>query len=426
MSGLYTNTKQRRDFIRNELLSCAERKQRIYIASAFFTESEVLERMALHADAVLLVVRLGFPTNPSALARVLQFRTVKVRYYSHHSFHPKLYIFGDERALVGSANLTGAAISSNQEVVVSVDAGDDRFDDLQQLFASYWENARVLTSEVLERYRVSYSKHARILKDLEDLEKDLESTIGTHEFRNIDRGTAKPSRESIYLDDYRRTYQEATDAFQRLRDAYAAIGKRKLPAKTYPLRLEIDLLINHVRDTYAKESAWEQTQLGWNKAHEQHFVRIATDWLNKPLTEFEDWVAHENYPKLQGAFASEQHLFGTTDDELFDSLQAVHSFRDRRRYHRGGTQGLREFFLGRNEPHRIRKSLAHLVFGHGDVVVRMADLLFNPTYKLQGFGRANVQELIGWLGQDDLPSINGRTTKVLRYFGFEVLQLSSK
>jgi hypothetical protein len=282
-----------------------------------------------------------------------------------------------------------------------------------------------LTPEILDRYRVSYSKYARIVKDIEELEKHVESTLGLHAFPNIDRGTAKPSQENIYLDDYRRTYQEATAAFQRLRETYAAIGRRKLSAEAYPLRLEIDLLINHVRDMHARENSWQHTSL-WDEVQEQNFIRIATDWLNEPLIEFEAWVARENYPRLRAAFANKQHLLGTTDDDLFESLQAVHSFRDRLRYHRGGTQGLREYFFGNNEPERIRTSLAHLIFGQGDVVARMAELIFNPAYKLQGFGRANVQELVGWLNEDDLPAINGRTTKVLRYFGFEVRQLSSK
>ncbi|OOI06655.1 hypothetical protein BIW16_03155 [Vibrio sp. OULL4] len=31
---------------------------------------------------------------------------------------------------------------------------------------------------------------------------------------------------------------------------------------------------------------------------------------------------------------------------------------------------------------------------------------------------------IGWINKENLPVINGRTTKVLRYFGFDVKQLS--
>ena len=53
----------------------------------------------------------------------------------------------------------------------------------------------------------------------------------------------------------------------------------------------------------------------------------------------------------------------------------------------------------------------------------MADLIFSGDYKLNEFGQANVQELVRWVSEDDLPVINGRTTKVLRYFGFEVHQL---
>lgn len=77
MSGLYTNSKQRRDFIRIELLSRMENKQRIYIASAFFTESDVLEELAPTADSMLLVVRLGFPTSPNALRDVRTERPVR-------------------------------------------------------------------------------------------------------------------------------------------------------------------------------------------------------------------------------------------------------------------------------------------------------------------------------------------------------------
>ena len=77
-----------------------------------------------------------------------------------------------------------------------------------------------------------------------------------------------------------------------------------------------------------------------------------------------------------------------------------------------------------NDSRRIRESLAYLVFGSADPIARMAALIFDSTYKLNGFGQANVQELLGWLNGDELPVINGRTTKIFRYFGFDVQQLS--
>jgi hypothetical protein len=86
--------------------------------------------------------------------------------------------------------------------------------------------------------------------------------------------------------------------------------------------------------------------------------------------------------------------------------------------------GVRDAFIGGNDPKRIRNSLAYLVFGPGDLVARMADLIYSPEYRLASFRHANVQELVGWVNTHDLPVINGRTTKVLRYFGLNVQQLS--
>jgi len=37
--------------------------------------------------------------------------------------------------------------------------------------------------------------------------------------------------------------------------------------------------------------------------------------------------------------------------------------------------------------------------------------------------RTNVQELIGWCNGEELPILNGRTTKVLRFFGSIVTQV---
>lgn len=47
---------------------------------------------------------------------------------------------------------------------------------------------------------------------------------------------------------------------------------------------------------------------------------------------------------------------------------------------------------------------------------RLDNVIFNQKYKLNEFGQANAQEILGWVGSNDFPVINGRTTKILRYF----------
>lgn len=422
-NGLFTNSVERQDFLRPDLLERGRSVTDIYIASAFFTEHKVLDELARPEVTVRLIVRLGFPTSPDALERALQRNNVQVRYFSDNSFHPKLYIFGDRGAFVGSANLTGAALISNQEVVVSVDAEDERFVELASVFEDYWSEARVLTNEDLQSYKAIYRAKQHIDKDIEGLERAIHEKIGRHAFRNIDRGLPKQTRENLFLDDYRRTYQSCLDAFSRINDAYVAAGLRKFAASNYPIRLEISLFINFVRDEFAKGETWRSTSLGWDGMKRGQLQDQVTNWMARDISAFEERTVNEAYPRLLSLFRARSQLLNASDDELFEGLCTITSFEDRLRFYPGGLSTLREAFFSRNSAQRIRESLAYLVFDQGDPVQRMANLIFNRNFKLNEFGRANVQELVGWMSET-LPVINGRTTKVLRYFGFDVQQLS--
>ncbi len=122
-------------------------------------------------------------------------------------------------------------------------------------------------------------------------------------------------------------------------------------------------------------------------------------------------------------FGSREAILAANDSDLFDALGTLHSFYDRFRFFDGGLAGWKREFPTFNDPKRTRETLAYIVHGDGDIVQRMANAIFDPRWKLNEFGQANVQELIGWRNREDLPIINGRTTKVLRYFGSKVRQL---
>lgn len=53
----------------------------------------------------------------------------------------------------------------------------------------------------------------------------------------------------------------------------------------------------------------------------------------------------------------------------------------------------------------------------------MCNLIYDSDYELAEFGSANVQEMVGWVNREELPVVNGRTTKVLRFYGFDVRQV---
>lgn len=423
MPGLYANRNHQRDFVRNALFDSARSACNVYIAVAFFTEASVVEELVASGCSVRLIVRLGFPTNPHALERLMTNPRVQMRYFTGHSFHPKLYIFGDEIAFVGSANLTGSAILTNQEIVVGIGRDDDRFADLSYIFSEYWEEARVLGDVDLKGYKQFFNKFQQHQAAAEQLGQQVLNQFGDFSPANITRDRPKLTSQGMYLEEFRKTYQESLSAFNIVRYAYEATGYRKADDSLIPLRLEIDSFISFVRERKAQGDAWRQAPLRSISDQIRIINDLVQEWSETPWEYFERTVVHETYPRLMEVFESHDSIENTLPEQLFDALCTLHSFHDRFRFFEGGMSTWKSTFVAINDAKKVRDSLTYLVFGTDSVEQRMANLIFNPQYKLAEFGRANVQELIGWCNREQLPVINGRTTKVLRFFGSEVAQL---
>jgi len=423
MDGVFANRSTHRDFLTSELQRRGVGGRDVYIAVAFFTEPDVVEGFLSNGCDVWLVVRLGFPTNPAAIERVMKNPRLKLRVYTARTFHPKLYIFGDEVALVGSANLTNAAITSNQEVVVSIGSEDKRFVELTAIFQDYWDGADVPTEAMLTIYKEMYTQYEKHEDAAELLARQAAEKLGNTSPDNINRGKKKPAKQLLFVAHFRKAYQEGVAAFNIVRRVYAASEYRKASEAEIPLRIEIDSFISFVREREAVGESWQSAPSRTEAEQEPLIAALIERWKETPWPHFEDKIIGENYPRLRRVFASPGSIMAANDEDLFDALATLHSFHDRFRFFEGGLKTWKQVFPRSNDPLRTRSSLAYLVFGEGDIVERMAGLIFDPRYKLDEFGQANVQELVGWCNREELPILNGRTTKVLRFFGSRVRQV---
>jgi len=421
--NVYSNRNSRSDFIQNAVNSLITKANNINIAVAFLTDTSVLEHLSKQGCNVRIVVRLGFPTSPNALQALLKISNIEARFFSDRSFHPKLYIFGSSGALVGSANLTHSAMTTNQEIMIHVDAEDNIFAELVDLFSEYWRESKVLTQPIIEDYKRIYDGFKTLDTNVSKLEEEVQKKIGKVIGHNIGRDKQKQSKENIFIEDYRKTYQEAVSSFNTIRHVYEIVGKRKKTELEIPLRLEIDSFISFVRHKHAQKDIWHQTPLVSGVSQHNRIRELVEEWHQTPWPYFEETIVNETYPKLKTVFSSEESISAANPDEIFDALCTLHSFYDRLRFYPGGLETLKQEFLGKNNINQIKESLSYLVFGNTEIVERMANLIFNRNYKLNVFGQSNVQELIGWQNKEELPVINGRTTKILRYFGFDVRQL---
>ncbi len=423
MQGVFANRTASKDFVINEFERLTANCCDVYIASAFFTDADVVERLLAKGNKVMMVVRLGFPTNPDAIERVMQHPNLQLRVYTGHSYHPKLYIFGDDVALVGSANLTRTALLTNQEVVVSVDSRDDRFVELMAIFEDYWDGAEVPTKAQLTEYRELFKQFSKLENDVDILAQKVLDRLGDKSPNNINRGKPKDNKQSLFLSNFRRTYQECVSAFDVVRTTYLESGYRKASSEAVPLRIEIDSFVSYVRERVAAGESWLAAPIRSPQEQATLIRALIEDWRLVYWPHFEVTIVGTNYPRFKRVFSSRETIMAASDSDLFDALATLHSFHDRFRFFEGGLVTWKREFPKFNDPVRTRTTLAYLVYGDGDIVQRMANSIFDSKYKLNEFGQANVQELVGWCNREDLPIINGRTTKVLRYFGSKVRQL---
>lgn len=424
MNRVFANRTQRRDFVMSEIETRGVACSDVFIAVAFFTEAEVVKRLLEKGCKVRMVVRLGFPTSPAAIQAVKAHPNLSLRVYTSMSFHPKLYIFGDDVALVGSANLTHSAITSNQEVVVGISGDDERFVELAAIFQNYWDGAEVPTEHMLRAYAQAYTKFAVHEDAADKLSREIAQQLGNTAPANIERGEKKRSKQSLFLSNYRKTYQEALAAFDIVRRAYQATEYRKASEADIPLRLEIDSFISFVRDTETAGDSWGLGRYRSEPEQTAFIQELVEKWKGRKWKHFEENIVGENYPRLMRVFASRESLMKAGDDELFEALCTLHSFHDRLRFFDGGMPTWKKHFLASNKSQRVRESLAYLVFGEDNVIERMANMIYNKDYWLSEFGQSNVQELIGWRNREELPVINGRTTKILRFFGSKIRQIA--
>ena len=125
---------------------------------------------------------------------------------------------------------------------------------------------------------------------------------------------------------------------------------------------------------------------------------------------------------LRKVFATGETLKAATREELSEALMGVHAFEEQIRFIRGGYSAIIEYFWNQNDEdlERVRRSLSHLVFGKGEFIRRLYDVLNFPEYKIRYFGESCALELSGTIRPDVCPPMNGRSAKGLRRIGFDV------
>jgi hypothetical protein len=415
MEGLYTNRHRKKESLQNAFERYG-RNCEVRIASAFFTADEVIEDFVKNGCTVRLIVRLGAGTRADALARALLNREVRIEYFTYDSgFHTKMYQFGGSACLVGSANLTGAGKWTNPEVVVMVPPEDPRFDELRVLFEEYWDKAAALDTSSLERYRRLERENRPIL--LTGLDTAVEKEFGKVLFDGIERPEGKKTPIERYIRDFASENKAFREAFREIQTIYEGKGLRM--AAELPLRFEIDQLLNFIREECATGESYLEVPI-LSPAERKVKIESAIEGFRYANHAELEKIGEHKIPTLLACFRSKEAIEESSEDKIFDALVEIYAFHDQLHY-LGGPQQAKSRFFRENPVDRVRKTISFLLHAaRPDAVTRMAMCIHDVEYELRLFKQGCVEELFGWINNEDVPLCNGRALKSIRWLGFRL------
>lgn len=161
-----TNNAQERRRVLTELKHALSESESFDMAVAFVTKSGVISLLQSLLNfterggraRIVASDYLAF-TQPDALNLLHGIDGIELKLLQGVQYHGKLFLFKKKlstQVLVGSSNLTQAALSKNDEINFLFSDGSERIDKAEKEFSRIWSNADVLSPKLLADYEQRY------------------------------------------------------------------------------------------------------------------------------------------------------------------------------------------------------------------------------------------------------------------------------
>jgi hypothetical protein len=403
-------TKESTDFVWKEI-ELLGKDTVVYIASAFFSNSDLITRLIENGCEIRLIVRLSSGTSSSELRKIINNNKIAIRYYTSESFHPKMYIFGQNAAIVGSSNLTKSGVGTNQEANIEISSNDSVFEDIENMFQDYWSYAEVLTLDILNKFM-------SISDELEAAKRKFDSLIRKKieevNYPNIDRYEVNKKKDTIFKSDFKKRYQIFLKKHKQLEEIY--IGKLGR-ISNLPTRIEIDRFLSWIRENKATKEVYLQMPKRNDEDLKSFIHKIKKEYFESD-DNYIKLTEEKYFPKINSLFKDKETIDSLNEDDIYSALLVINAFISRERYFKGGAETMKKEFFIENEIGKVKEVIKYLLFGNDNYVERITNCIFDDKYKLKEFGPSCVKELYGLVNNNDIPICNERTFKSMQYLGF--------
>ena len=407
------------DFVINPFTALLSESTNVYIAAPYVTETTELLEAANQGKQILLLAGLNSITNPDALSKIHGKPNIQIRFYAKR-FHAKIYVF-DCAALLGSSNLTLPGLRFNREATIRLDDPQDneRINEVRSLFWELWNPAPTLTTEKLNEFASAYKRFVH--SDIDGL---IGQAVGNAEPPNVNVASQKAQGSRIFLEQLRRQVYAYRTAFNEVTKLLQDNHLQRAELLNLGAEHETNRFLNWVRLTCAQgEDSWKEAPLRPDqKGRHEEILRLGREWTHsekhKIPESYIDWLR-----RVQDLFSSPESIEMASKEDLTDALMSIHAFNEQLRYVKGGEKNLGAAFWRENNDGvaRAKSTFRFLLFGGGEFIDRLHDILYEPTRKVKSFGLSCSLELFGTIKPNEYPPVNFRIAKGLRFLGYDVI-----
>lgn len=353
--------------------------------------------------------------------------------------HSKVIWWHGYGAYIGSANLTDRAWMRNIEAGVFLSDSDLQDTGMAIELEIFFDELRVidqsfnLTQEVISEMEAIQAKR----KGLADIGKDLRKTPVWDGPAAINAVKAKDRRKENFR-------KEWHDALTILR----SIGDQLIHNR--PEWVDVDIPIEWQIDQFLHAFYYNKVGEGNSKPFEDYFQANRHDPKNALNREIAWWAStseapsHEDHTFYVSAPYIREHLrkdkiLSLSEDEFTNVCKHTHATKDHvikmklaklgrpdlSNLNREGRLHLYSKWLLRernNKGWSVLQLLDYVLYGgqRDDTWERLYIASRDNDYVLPHYGLNSMAELVGWAQPETAPPRNGRTSKALRAFGYDV------
>jgi hypothetical protein len=381
----------------------AYKADKIKIASAFFSNTKLINEWLNNSKQVDLLVSLRPPTNYYSLKSVQSNIGITIQFLGD-DFHSKFFIFYNNgqpfACIIGSSNFTAGGLYKNIETnAIFTDTKYLQEIDIQ--FSSLWERSFSLQPTDLANFKTVFDNFQKREKETEKDQAEFEKKILTK--RANQKKKSKIGKEAKLYFAFWRVIDE-------VKEMVNDISEQEYPK--VPAYISIDHFWHWIKVVWAKENRSKPT------------IANRKTVIPKLFKEYCDWDKSTGNHTKKMAETSKTMFSKLLSKSNIDNLTKDDARQIYANLHSGGMRtrrfGADKKFIIENSIQKIRNSFKYLLYSNDELDLRIHNLCSNPKFKLSQFSSSSIQELIGWVTPDKYPMRNKKAYESLKLLAYEL------